>query len=283
MNGRIYDPQLGRFLSADKFVQFPLNAQSFNRYSYVQNNPLVNVDPSGYTIERRVLSPVEAVAGAGGFGPPVHPEVLNSAIPKSVLKSLLTFVSAFFAADKANDFISNSDDPDVVGAPSSEAGGAVPQTGISENSTGTGADVIMPDSGSSPVESDLAGAEIETKLTDQVDIVGSPEPTEGSTSSSETSSVSPSTAPSKNWSTARKDYWKRNGVDGRAPQREVLVRNRKTGELEVKTETKELHHVKPRSEGGTNEDSNLEEVWPSEHEAIDPYRHTGYDLIEVLD
>jgi len=48
MNGRVYDPQIGRFLSADPFVQAPESSQSFNRYSYVMNNPLSLVDPSGY-------------------------------------------------------------------------------------------------------------------------------------------------------------------------------------------------------------------------------------------
>ncbi|MCF6264533.1 MAG: putative Ig domain-containing protein [Xanthomonadales bacterium] len=48
MNGRIYDPKLGRFLQADPFVQAPKNSQSLNRYSYVFNNPLSNTDPTGY-------------------------------------------------------------------------------------------------------------------------------------------------------------------------------------------------------------------------------------------
>ncbi|NHN38976.1 hypothetical protein G8764_16830 [Pseudomaricurvus alcaniphilus] len=48
MNGRIYDPRLGRFLQADPFVQFLDNTQSYNRYSYVMNNPLRYTDPSGY-------------------------------------------------------------------------------------------------------------------------------------------------------------------------------------------------------------------------------------------
>ncbi|HPN69659.1 MAG TPA: RHS repeat-associated core domain-containing protein, partial [Saprospiraceae bacterium] len=47
MNGRLYDPVLGRMLSVDNFVQEPSNTQSFNRYSYVMNNPLRYVDPSG--------------------------------------------------------------------------------------------------------------------------------------------------------------------------------------------------------------------------------------------
>lgn len=47
MNGRLYDPILGRMLSVDNFVQEPSNTQSFNRYSYVMNNPLKYVDPDG--------------------------------------------------------------------------------------------------------------------------------------------------------------------------------------------------------------------------------------------
>jgi len=48
MNGRIYDPLLGRFLSADIVVQAPGSLQSYNRYSYVMNNPLSLTDPSGF-------------------------------------------------------------------------------------------------------------------------------------------------------------------------------------------------------------------------------------------
>ena len=48
MNGRIYDPTLGRFLQADPHIQAPKNSQNYNRYSYVLNNPLSYTDPSGY-------------------------------------------------------------------------------------------------------------------------------------------------------------------------------------------------------------------------------------------
>lgn len=48
MNGRVYDPELGRFLSPDPMVQAPYNTQNYNRYSYVLNNPLSLVDPTGY-------------------------------------------------------------------------------------------------------------------------------------------------------------------------------------------------------------------------------------------
>lgn len=47
MNGRLYDPILGRFHSPDNFVQMPDFSQSFNRYSYCLNNPLKYKDPDG--------------------------------------------------------------------------------------------------------------------------------------------------------------------------------------------------------------------------------------------
>lgn len=47
MNGRMYDPLIGRFLSPDPFVQAPSNPQSYNRYSYCLNNPLKYTDPDG--------------------------------------------------------------------------------------------------------------------------------------------------------------------------------------------------------------------------------------------
>nr|WP_198677385.1 RHS repeat-associated core domain-containing protein [Pseudidiomarina donghaiensis] len=48
MNGRVYDYNLGRFLSVDPFIQAPGNSQSLNPYSYIMNNPLAGTDPSGY-------------------------------------------------------------------------------------------------------------------------------------------------------------------------------------------------------------------------------------------
>jgi RHS repeat-associated protein len=45
---RYYDPGLGRFIQADTLVPGPLDPQSFNRYSYVRNQPLRYVDPSGH-------------------------------------------------------------------------------------------------------------------------------------------------------------------------------------------------------------------------------------------
>jgi RHS repeat-associated protein len=48
MNARLYDSAIGRFLSADTMIPYMYNTQSFNRYSYVRNNPLKYIDPSGH-------------------------------------------------------------------------------------------------------------------------------------------------------------------------------------------------------------------------------------------
>lgn len=47
-NARYYDPTIGRFISADSIVPDFTNPQSLNRYSYVINNPLSCIDPSGH-------------------------------------------------------------------------------------------------------------------------------------------------------------------------------------------------------------------------------------------
>lgn len=52
MGGRIYDPNLGRFLQADPNIQAPKNLQNYNRYSYVLNNPLSYSDPSGFFFKK---------------------------------------------------------------------------------------------------------------------------------------------------------------------------------------------------------------------------------------
>ena len=47
MNGRVYDPAVGMFLSPDPYVQAPDNWLNYNRYSYCLNNPLMYTDPTG--------------------------------------------------------------------------------------------------------------------------------------------------------------------------------------------------------------------------------------------
>jgi RHS repeat-associated protein len=50
MNGRMYDPTIGRFITPDPVLQFPNYTQGLNPYSYALNNPLRFVDPDGYSL-----------------------------------------------------------------------------------------------------------------------------------------------------------------------------------------------------------------------------------------
>ncbi|OGW83658.1 MAG: hypothetical protein A2987_04765 [Omnitrophica bacterium RIFCSPLOWO2_01_FULL_45_10] len=44
---RYYDPEIGRFITADPTIQRPYDPQDLNRYSYCRNNPINYTDPSG--------------------------------------------------------------------------------------------------------------------------------------------------------------------------------------------------------------------------------------------
>jgi RHS repeat-associated protein len=59
MNGRLYDPLMGRMMEPDPLIIGKDNSQGYNRYSYALNNPLKFTDPDGH-------NPLLAVAiGAG--------------------------------------------------------------------------------------------------------------------------------------------------------------------------------------------------------------------------
>ena len=64
MNGRIYDPRLGRFLQADSLIEDIFDPQAINSYSYVHNNPMNATDPTGHwrAKEQGILRQVGAIA-----------------------------------------------------------------------------------------------------------------------------------------------------------------------------------------------------------------------------
>ena len=81
------------------------------------------------------------------------------------------------------------------------------------------------------------------------------------------------------WDTVRNRFWKNEALNnpeaystqnlsrmqgGRAPQRINPI----TGTLE----SMELHHTPAQRDGGL---FNVQKVWPDEHAAVDPFRHTG--------
>ncbi|MDP2932874.1 MAG: RHS repeat-associated core domain-containing protein, partial [bacterium] len=44
---RYYDPQIGRFITADPTIQQPYDPQDLNRFAYCRNNPINLIDPNG--------------------------------------------------------------------------------------------------------------------------------------------------------------------------------------------------------------------------------------------
>ena len=66
MNGRMYAPELGRFLAPDNYIQDPYRTQSFNRYGYAWNNPLKYTDPSGEIFWVAVIAGAIVGAYTGG-------------------------------------------------------------------------------------------------------------------------------------------------------------------------------------------------------------------------
>ncbi len=84
---RYYDPTIGRFISPDTFVQNCANPQTLNRYSYVLNNPLKYIDPTGLIVEfeneEEILKCVEVLAACGDIP---SPEMLDLIMELLVLQ-----------------------------------------------------------------------------------------------------------------------------------------------------------------------------------------------------
>jgi RHS repeat-associated protein len=99
MNARLYDKDLGRFISPDTVIPSIANPQSINRYAYVYNNPLSLTDPSGnvpfgagmFGLVDRMLAHMisqsaNAVVGAGtkaGYEGVNHNATVRSAVDQS--------------------------------------------------------------------------------------------------------------------------------------------------------------------------------------------------------
>jgi RHS repeat-associated protein len=70
MNGRVQDPELARFVSADPYIDGALDTQGWNRYSYVKNNPLTFTDPSGFDADDAFRLPGFVEVDWGNRRPP---------------------------------------------------------------------------------------------------------------------------------------------------------------------------------------------------------------------
>jgi RHS repeat-associated protein len=113
MNGRLYDPTVGRFLSPDIVVQAPDYTQSYNRYTYCLNNPLKFADPSGYILPIKTGIPYDYndwwkeldgfshSSGGGGGG---WFEAYKSAISNGYLGGVDNFVNQYNNQTSSSDF-----------------------------------------------------------------------------------------------------------------------------------------------------------------------------------
>lgn len=76
LRARYYDPIIGRFISRDSYAGSIATPLSLNRHTYVENNPVNLVDPSGHA-SNKVLHPCKHVNYSGGTFPLCVPEGVN--------------------------------------------------------------------------------------------------------------------------------------------------------------------------------------------------------------
>ena len=109
----MYDPVIGRFVTADSIVEDFFAPQTLNRYSYVRNNPLKFTDPSGHTTVGEAIDEKAMAAASGGRSAALY--------GWSFAKAAWTFFGAESVSKVADELASGRSD---VGA-SDYAGAAV--------------------------------------------------------------------------------------------------------------------------------------------------------------
>ncbi|MDE2460602.1 MAG: glucosaminidase domain-containing protein, partial [Gammaproteobacteria bacterium] len=69
LNGRVYDPAVGRMISADPTVPDAFYSQAFNRFAYVYDNPLDYTDPTWFVCQANTGTEVcnEMDGGSTGY------------------------------------------------------------------------------------------------------------------------------------------------------------------------------------------------------------------------
>ena len=63
-SGRAFDPVMGRFLSADPYIDGPQTTQGWNRYAYVHGRALSATDPSGFCVMNQASEPNPDLVGS---------------------------------------------------------------------------------------------------------------------------------------------------------------------------------------------------------------------------
>lgn len=109
MNGRLYDPVVGRFLSPDPYIIDPSFSQSYNRYSYCLNNPLKFTDYSGEKLNWPKFEWFHAIPLIGQFDymmqmlndntPQLRQNMVNAKVPNFGVNYNTMFGAGFSVGD----------------------------------------------------------------------------------------------------------------------------------------------------------------------------------------
>jgi len=122
MNGRVYDPLTARFVSGDPLIQDPINGQSYNRYSYVLNNPTNLTDPTGFCADgnagvgSRICGNVATNAFGGGFNG-YAAKAYDTLVAQ--FRTAVTQIQQYIRQEKSKD---GNDKPDIKSRDAAPAG-----------------------------------------------------------------------------------------------------------------------------------------------------------------
>jgi len=256
LNGRLYDPVTGRMMSADPTVPDPYDPQSLNRASYVLNNPLRYVDPSGFDADD-----AQRVTITANVPNETLWQGLRALKPNNWwVPSRTQLRLARFAAPRLTRILA------VRGAEELGVQGCALATGgACELATILVAFELAQDL--TKLAHDVA-AFSEAKEDEDKDAVGA--------NSGGTGNAQPPNGDDdgkdKSWSKARSDYWKNRAANAKegefSPENLERMQQGKAPLHDELGVSKELHHEIPQRNGGSHSPSNLREVWPWEHDAI---------------
>lgn len=181
MNGRVQDSITGRFLSADPNIPDPRNTQDYNRYSYVDNNPLTLVDPSGFCASGSVSLTEVVVCGSrdplngdggsiSGGSPPLPPDAQKQLLEQDLEKYRETCPSIYVCQNEPPP--PTPPDPQQPDSCPKDNPDCLPQKKPSQCYEPSAASP-MPGGGQGGSESDMAGVENGVTLADAAFIAGS--------------------------------------------------------------------------------------------------------------
>nr|WP_199000442.1 FG-GAP-like repeat-containing protein [Flavobacterium sp. ASV13] len=122
MNGRLYDPKLRRFLQPDNNIQDPFNAQNYNRYGYVLNNPLKYTDQSGEFWQFAVGLVFSAYVHGGAASGEANPFKWNFSTWMTAFTGTVSSLASGYATGSANSYIENYNNKPVLGVSANNKG-----------------------------------------------------------------------------------------------------------------------------------------------------------------